>query len=341
MKRITEIFSHRKTDYLFGYDFSSIAGEFGKENLLIITDENINRLHNTALEGFRKIVVPAGEPYKTQQSVDGIIRELLKAEADKHTVLVGVGGGVITDMTGYAASIFKRGIRVALVPTSLLAMVDAAIGGKNGVNIDQYKNMVGTVYQPEIILFDYSFLQTLPKEEWVNGFAEIIKHACIKDLELFEWLEKNDLSSIMNDPALVAGLVEKNVSIKTSVVLADEFETGERKLLNFGHTLGHALENLYHLPHGNAVSIGMVAACRFSEDMNEFYSSEKERVMALLHQYQLPTQLHFDKEKVWNLMVMDKKRSRDAMNFILLKKIGMGEVHAIPLVQLKDMINSL
>ncbi len=341
MKTITNIFSHRKTDYLFGGSFEQLHGEFNPNNVFIITDENLNKEHGKRFDGYKKIILPPGETAKTQQTVDQIIAALLETEADKNTVLVGVGGGVITDLTGYAASVFKRGVRLALVPTSLLAMVDAAIGGKNGVNVGAYKNMVGTVYQPDIILFDYSFLETLPKEEWINGFAEIIKHACIKDAAMFEMLEKSMPETFMTSPSKLAALVEQNVAIKTEVVLADEFETGERKLLNFGHTIGHAIEKMYQLPHGHAVSIGMMAACNFSEEMNQFSSEEKARVRDLLLRYQLPVNLQFDKKKAWEQLVRDKKRDNDSLNFILLDKIGSGKVVPVSLVQLKDMLDAL
>jgi 3-dehydroquinate synthase len=227
---------------------------------------------------------------------------------------------------------------LALVPTSILAMVDASIGGKNGIDVGVYKNMVGTIYQPNVLLYDYDFLDTLPKEEWINGFAEIIKHACIKDAALFEYLQQEHLEKFMTDKNAIANLIEKNVAIKTTVVLNDEFEIGDRKLLNFGHTLGHAIENTYHLPHGHAVSIGMVAACTISEEMNNFYSIEKEAVIKLIEKYHLPTTLKVDTDKIWDILLMDKKRDAEKMNFILLDKIGEAKIVAIPLVQLKSLI---
>jgi 3-dehydroquinate synthase len=149
-----------------------------------------------------------------------------------------VGGGVVTDITGYAASVYMRGLKFGFVPTSVLAMVDASIGGKNGVDVGIYKNLVGLIKQPDFLLYDYSLLQTLPNDQWVNGFAEIIKHACIKDQQLFSMLENETLESFQSDKNKLAALIEKNVQIKTEVVLKDEFENGDRRLLNFGHTLG-------------------------------------------------------------------------------------------------------
>lgn len=338
MRKETFVFSQKKVDYFFDASFKEIENLFPKEKIIIITDDNVFRLHASKFEQFKVITVPAGEANKQQKTVDGIIQQLLQMQADKQSCIVGVGGGVVTDMAGYVAAIFKRGARLALVPTSILAMVDAAIGGKNGIDVGDYKNMIGTVNQPDFLLFDYSFLETLPGEEWINGFAEIIKHACIKDAGLFEYLQQNSIEIFKKDKAAIASLVEKNVNIKTTVVLKDEFETGDRKLLNFGHTLGHAIENMYQLPHGHAISIGMVAACNISEEMNNFYSSEKEKVVGLLQQYQLPVKLKIDTEKIWDVLLMDKKRDADKMNFILLNKIGDAKIVPIGLVQLKSLV---
>jgi 3-dehydroquinate synthase len=338
MKKESFVFSNKKVDCLFGVSFTELEKMFPKEKIIIITDENIFDLHGAKFKAYQTIKIPAGEAHKQQSTIDKIIQQLLSLHADKQSCIVGVGGGVVTDMAGYIASIFKRGTSLALVPTSILAMVDASIGGKNGIDVGVYKNMVGTIYQPNVLLYDYDFLDTLPKEEWINGFAEIIKHACIKDAALFEYLQQEHLEKFMTDKNAIANLIEKNVAIKTTVVLNDEFEIGDRKLLNFGHTLGHAIENTYHLPHGHAVSIGMVAACTISEEMNNFYSIEKEAVIKLIEKYHLPTTLKVDTDKIWDILLMDKKRDAEKMNFILLDKIGEAKIVAIPLVQLKSLI---
>lgn len=332
-------FSNKEVEYIFDGSFTHLPVAFQRDKLIIVTDENLYKLHADKMQGFAVIKLPAGEEFKQQRTVDDIITQLLELQADKHSILVGVGGGVVTDMAGYAASIYKRGIKLILVPTSILAMVDAAVGGKNGVDVGPFKNMVGTIYQPEQLIFDYSFLHTLPQEEWVNGFAEIIKHACIKDAAFFDFLATKTVIDFKNDPTLLAELLEKNVAIKTNVVLNDEFETGDRKLLNFGHTIGHAIENLYNLPHGHAVSIGMVAACRISEELSNFPSASTQRLIEMLQQYHLPVHLNFDKEGIWDILLMDKKRENNAMNFILLQGIGKAVVTSIPLVQLKDLID--
>lgn len=249
-----------------------------------------------------------------------------------------MGGGVVTDMAGYAASIFKRGMPLIQVPTSILGMVDAAVGGKNGVDVGAYKNMVGTIYQPEKIIFDYSLLKSLPKEEWINGFAEIIKHACIKDASMFSDLEAKDINYYLENITAASLLIETNVSIKKNIVENDETEEGDRKLLNFGHTLGHAIENAAKLKHGHAISIGMMAACHISEKVNQFTNAETIRLKNLFIQYQLPVSITLTDYNIWDVLLMDKKRNKDEMSFVVLNNIGSGTIKNIPLTQLEPLI---
>jgi 3-dehydroquinate synthase len=306
--------------------------------LVVITDENVFAAHQEKFAAYNCIVIPGGEQHKNQATVDRIVNELIVLKADRETFIAGVGGGVVTDMAGYAASVYMRGLNFGFVPTSILAMVDASIGGKNGIDVGLYKNMVGTIRQPAFILYDVSLLQSLPDAEWINGFAEIIKHACIKDAAMFDMLEQHQWQDFKNDKTLLTALIEKNITIKAGVVLNDEFEKGERKLLNFGHTIGHAIENIYQLPHGHAISIGMVAACTISAAMNGFAAASKQTVVALLHKYGLPVGLTADKEKIMEVLLMDKKRVNDAVNFILLKEIGNAVIQPIGIAQLKDIV---
>jgi len=328
-------FSQKTVNCYFDADFSGI-GELVKDNkIVIITDEHIFEQHKAKLASFPVIRFKAGEVHKNQATVDQIIRELINLGAHKDTFLIGVGGGVVTDITGYIAAIYHRGVQFGLVPTSVLAMVDASIGGKNGIDIGVYKNMVGTVNQPEFIFYDYSFLRTLPVKEWVNGFAEIIKHACIKDALLFLILERFTLHDYQADSTLIAELIEKNVTIKMQVVAGDEFERGERKLLNFGHSIGHAIENLHGISHGHAVSIGMVAACNLSVQLNGFHADDAAKIVRLLARYHLPVDVETDHEKAFEVLKMDKKRKGDGINFVLLKKIGSAEIKFISLDSLE------
>ena len=339
MNKLQYKFSGKTTTYYLDADFSYLEKLVDKAHSVIITDEHIFSKHQKRFGGWNTIVINAGEQFKVQETVDNIIEQLIEFGADRKTFLVGVGGGVVTDLTGYVAAIYMRGLSVGFVPTSILAMVDASIGGKNGIDVGVFKNLVGTIRQPAFLLYDYSLLKTLPKEEWVNGFAEIIKHAAIKDASLFRELEKNKLTLYQKDKAALAKLIRRNVAIKSAVVEKDEFEHGERQLLNFGHTLGHAIENLYELSHGQAISIGMVAAAMISEEFTPF--KETDRVISTLKKYGLPTLAEFDRKEVMAVLRMDKKKVKDSMNYILLNKIGQGIVKVIPINELDKLLQSI
>ena len=339
MKKQQYKFSGRAATYYFDADFSYLEKLTDKDRAVLITDENIFRAHQKRFRNWKTIVLPPGESCKVQATVDSLVEQLIELGADRKTFLIGVGGGVVTDITGYVAAIYMRGLSFGFVPTSILAMVDASIGRKNGIDVGLYKNLVGTIRQPEFLLYDLSLLRSLPKDEWINGFAEIIKHACIKDATLFRELEQKKLTFYQKDKTALARLIRKNAAIKSSVVGKDEFEQGERRLLNFGHTLGHAIENLYELSHGQAISIGMVAASMISEEFTPF--KDTDRVIAVLKQYGLPTLAEFDPKEVMSVLRMDKKKVRDSMNYVLLNKIGQGVVKTIPLVQLEKLIQSI
>lgn len=331
-------FKHKEVSLVFNADLITALAFYPQEKIIILSDENVFEHHKNIIEKFTHIIIPAGEKIKTQATVDDIIQQLLKMAADKNTILVGMGGGVVTDIAGYVASIYKRGMPLLQVPTSILGMVDAAVGGKNGVDVGAYKNMVGTIYQPEKIIFDYSLLKSLPEKEWLNGFAEIIKHACIKDAEMFTTIEAHDILYYMQNLTATAKLIKANVSIKKEIVVNDETEEGERKLLNFGHTLGHAIEHAAKLKHGHAISIGMMAACHISEKINDFTKQETERLAKILKQYQLPVSLPLKDYNIWEILLMDKKRNKDEMSFIVLNKIGKATIKNIPLTQLNKLI---
>jgi 3-dehydroquinate synthase len=327
-------FGSSAVDYYFEGSFAHLKKLADPNKVILITDENIFAAHTKKFKNWNSIVLKPGEEFKIQSTVDSIIDQLLEFEADRNSILVGIGGGVITDLTGYVASVYMRGISVGFMPTSLLAMVDASIGGKNGIDVGVYKNMVGTIRQPSFILYDPSFLETLPDKEWRNGFAEIIKHASIKDAPMFRQLEQLSLAGYKKKRKLTSQLVQRNALLKTRVVQQDEFEKGDRKLLNFGHTLGHALENQYELSHGEAISIGMTYASILSEKLTGFKYAT--RISSVLEQYELPTLAQFDKEKVIRVLKMDKKKIGKGINFILLEKIGKAIIREISIEQLYE-----
>lgn len=337
MKKLTYKFSNSSVDYYLDSRISDLKKVADPKATVLVTDENIYEAHPKLFSNWNTIVLQPGEEHKVQSTADEVIEELIEAQAGRTTTLVGIGGGVITDITGYVASVYMRGLRFGFIPTSLLALVDAAIGGKNGIDVGVYKNMVGTIRQPAFIFHDLRLLGSLPEKEWENGFAEIIKHACIRDQTMFRILENNNPESFRRKKQLLRDIVERNTLLKTKIVQRDEFEKAERRLLNFGHTLGHALENQYELMHGHAVSIGMGFACRVSEKIQGF--KQTDRVAKLLDQYRLPFNAAFDKQKAFEVLKMDKKRVRKEINYVLLNKIGQAIVRPIPLTRLEKMIN--
>lgn len=309
------------------------------ERAIFITDENIFALHSSKFRNKRLIVIKAGEKYKTQSSVNTIIKQLINHKVDKSCTLVAVGGGVVTDLVGFVATTYMRGIPFGFVPTTLLCMVDAAIGGKNGINFGLYKNFIGTIQQPQFIINDISFLSTLPQVEWQNGFAEIIKHACIKSATMFKNLQQHNINFYKKNKTALQQLIQQNIDIKMAVVKKDVNEKGDRKLLNFGHTLGHAIENLYKLPHGYAVTIGMCFASKLSSNINQF--NDGQTIEQLITQYQLPTTLKFNKSKVLDIMQLDKKVLNEQMQFIVLTKIGNAKIEVINIELLNQILREL
>jgi 3-dehydroquinate synthase len=339
MNRTAYRFTNGLVQYYFNADFSHLGKIVDKEQAILITDEHVLSKHRSKINSWRRIIIPPGEIHKNQPVADSIIQELIRQGADRQTVLVGLGGGVVTDLTGYVASIYMRGLKFGFVPSSLLAMVDASIGGKNGVDVGMYKNLVGTIRQPEFLLFDPALLKSLPLTEWRNGFAEIIKHGAIRDSRLFRELESKSLNTYRKDPAALSRLIRRNAGLKSAIVQQDEFEQGDRRQLNFGHTLGHAVENLYGIPHGRAIAIGMVMASRLSEQYTGFTGTA--RIIQVLKRYGLPTSLTFDPGKISALLRMDKKKNRDSVSFVLLTRIGKATIRHIPFTELDERIRNL
>src|SRR5690349_18982535 len=207
MDQKTFRFSTSSVNYFFQAGMAHLKSIVDQKNTIILTDENVFEGHTKKFKNWNTIVLKPGEEFKVQETVDSVIEQLIDMGADRQTTLVGVGGGVITDLSGYVASIYMRGINFGFIPTTLLSLVDASIGGKNGIDVGVYKNMVGAIRQPSFILQDLQFLNTLPRQEWQNGFAEIIKHACIKDASMFRNLELNDLEHYIKKKKETSNLI--------------------------------------------------------------------------------------------------------------------------------------
>jgi 3-dehydroquinate synthase len=332
----TVTFPSGTVHYHFQSSFEELWSRYDKEQTVLITDEYIAKLYAKMLKGYKLLVIPAGEHSKNTDTLKFLAKELLRMEATRKTMLVGIGGGVVTDIVGMLGSVYMRGVPFGFVPTTVVGMVDAAVGGKNGINIGLNKNILGTIAQPRFILYDPAFLDTLPDDEWSNGFAEIIKYACIFDAEMFSHLQDNNISYYRDhsDDAL-QGLIQKCVAWKNKTVVEDEKETGIRKLLNFGHTAAHAIENLYEIPHGKAVGIGMVIAGRVSCQVAGLEYKVVKDLEDMLGRYHLPVRLKIDAKKAMEILRMDKKRHDEMIDYIVLEKIGRAAIHSLPLTAIE------
>jgi 3-dehydroquinate synthase len=295
----------------------------------VISDHNVAKHFAAALlesleaAGFQAtlITVPAGEESKTMGSAESICQQMIAAGLDRSSFVVALGGGMIGDLAGFVAAIYHRGVPCVQMPTTLLAQVDSSIGGKTAINTTAGKNLIGAWHQPALVISDVDTLATLPPRQLRQGFAEIIKHAVIRDAEMFDLLQRYD-------PAEVEALIRRNIEIKASIVAADERETsGERALLNFGHTIGHAIERAGQYRdflHGEAVSLGMVAAAEISVRKVELSEDERDRIVRTLEVFKLPTRLPsgFPKEEILKAIRFDKKFTAGQVRFVVVPKLG-------------------
>lgn len=303
-----------------------------RETCAIISDSNVAPLfgdrikRNLESADFQPtfVTIPAGEQWKTIEQAGAICDQMIAAGLDRQSFVIGLGGGVIGDISGFVAAIFHRGIPHVQVPTTLLAMVDSSIGGKTGVNTSAGKNLIGVVHHPVLVIDDVDLLKTLPPRELNQGFAEIIKHAIIADAEMFSQLENESAS----DALALQPLIRRNIEIKARIVARDEFDrTGERALLNFGHTIGHAIERAggYHtFLHGEAVSLGIVAACAVSVRRVGLPQDQRDAIVDLLKKFELPTRLptNFPRKEIFEALKFDKKFKRGEIRFVVAPKIG-------------------
>jgi 3-dehydroquinate synthase len=303
---------------------------------ILVTDEHVGPLYRDRFPQGDVITIGCGERHKTLETLAVIYDRLIAAEADRSTFVVGVGGGIVGDITGFAASTYMRGLRFGFVASSLLAQVDATVGGKNGVNFKGYKNMVGVFNQPEFVIADIAMLETLPPAEIACGLAEIVKHACIADPAYFDYIESHCDDIAARDKDVMLHLVHQSVVIKSGVVNRDEREAGERRKLNFGHTFGHAIEKTLGISHGAAVSAGMMLAAELSARKGLLSDNDLDRIKKLLLRLHLPVALDFDPAAVLDALKKDKKRERDKIRFVLLNGLGQAVVEPMAVEALGD-----
>jgi 3-dehydroquinate synthase len=319
------------------------------QKIAIITDENVDKYYGgkirTNLEslGFSavKYVFPSGESSKTLNTFGEILGFLAENGLTRTDAVLALGGGVTGDIAGFAAASYMRGIDLFQCPTSLLAMVDSSVGGKTAVDLPQGKNLAGAFYQPKAVFCDTFTLQSLPTENFRDGLGEVIKYGAIKNPKILEILEKSDVDDILHDPQ---DIIAACVKIKRDIVEADELDNGERALLNFGHTIGHAIEKLSGfggLSHGIAVANGMVIITKLSEKMGLTERGTAERIESLNKKYGLNRDTHFSKEEIASAAAVDKKRGGSDISLVFCKEAGVSFVHKMPFSEFKNELIAL
>lgn len=328
------------TDIAVGESLSSGIRELDPAPILLV-DENVLYEHNDIFNPYPWVTVPSGERYKTLQTVENIYRELVKLEVDRSSLLVGVGGGLATDVAGFVASTYLREVKFGFISTTLLGQVDASIGGKNGVNLDGYKNMIGTIRQPSFVWCDLSLLKTLSRKEYISGIAEVIKYGAILDVGFLHYLKDNMSGLLSLDNNVLKKIVTTSAAAKADIVQKDEKESGIRRILNFGHTIGHAIEREKKVLHGEAVATGMVMAARLSHTMNLLSASDVDLIRDLVSEAGLPAAMDLDPNVIFQNIRKDKKKRGDNIHFVLLEGLGKAVVKTIHLKDLKNILHDL
>ena len=321
---------------------AAVIGEtFSPSRIHIVSDSTVAPLSLQKLEQqftlpVTHTVIPAGEEHKRLATVEGIYHDLLANGMTRKDLIVALGGGVVGDITGFAAATFLRGVSLCQIPTTLLAQVDSSVGGKTGVDMPEGKNLVGAFYQPRLVLIDPSVLTTLPEQTFADGMAEVVKYGYISNRDILDMVSAPDYKQN------IESIICECVRIKRDVVTIDEHDTGLRMILNFGHTIGHAAEklgNYVDLTHGQAVAVGMVAAMRLSAFLgNEDLTG---RLIEILKHIGLPTELKYDREDIYRSLLSDKKKFGATVNFILVREPGRAEITPIDAKKLHEYVLKL
>lgn len=312
------------------------------KKIAIITDKTIHSIYGNQFPKSDIIIeIPEGENNKVLHTLEFIFEKMVAAEFDRTSFILGIGGGIVCDVSGFAASTFMRGIDFGFVSTTLLSQVDASVGGKNGVNFQGFKNMIGTFCLPKFVICELQMLKSLPLSELLSGMAEVVKHGAIADSQLLDFIEKYPEKVLEYNAEALERFVYDSVVIKSSIVNKDAKEGGARRLFNFGHTFGHAIEKNTKMPHGYAVSIGMVIAAKISNARGLLSNSETERLTKCLSTLGLPTSCEIEPKSLFEALKRDKKREGDGIHFVLLKSLGEACVEKLSLTELEQIIHDL
>lgn len=311
-----------------------------KSRVIVITDVNIDRLYPDLVHRYDHIIIGSGEAIKSLQTIEMIYSRLMAMGADRSTFLLGIGGGIVTDITGFVAATYMRGVEFGFVSTSLLGQVDASVGGKNGVNVGGYKNMVGTFLQPRFVVSDVEMLRTLPRREFRAGMAEAVKSAIVGDAELFEYIERYADDKLYTDVEALQNIVSRSVAVKSAIVAEDEREAGRRRVLNLGHTIAHAIEKSTHeLNHGEAVAVGLSMIAHASAKLGMMLEGDAERVDALLAKLGFELELPVSLTNVLREVRYDKKKRDNILRVVLPESIGCCKVVDMPFDEFEELFS--
>jgi 3-dehydroquinate synthase len=335
---------HAKTghcDVMTGGHLADVSNWINNCRLAVITDKNVSHFYRDSFPEGQLIEIEPGEKSKTLETVHYIYEQLLDSEIDRKDYILGIGGGVVCDLAGFVASTYLRGVRFGFVASTLLAQVDASIGGKNGVDFKSFKNIVGVIKQPEFVICDLNMLKTLDRKEFIGGIAEVIKYGAIMDKGLFDYCANHSREILDMDLSVIDELVFRSASNKVKLVEIDEFETGERTKLNFGHTFAHALEKIKNLTHGEAVAIGMNIAGAIS--VREGLLTEKEalQLKSVIKYMGLPISMDIDPVELFHAIRKDKKKRGDKIGLVLLEELGRSVIKYMDMDRLKLILDDL
>lgn len=307
--------------------------------VVVVSDTNIDRHYHSLIESYDHVLIGLGEASKTLLTLDAIYRRFIELGVDRSCFVLAIGGGIVTDVAGFAASTFMRGLEFGFISTSLLGQVDASVGGKNGVNVEGYKNMVGTFTQPKFVICDVDLLRTLSPREFRTGLAEIIKAAVIADAELFEMLEQADFSTLQRDSDTLREMVYRAIKVKADIVERDERESGDRRLLNLGHTLAHAIEkSSSKFNHGEAVAVGLAMIAEVAANRDMLAVADKERIVALLERAGFALEPPVEVRTLLKAVKRDKKAEGDSIHVVFPLGVGNCCVEKMPLEEFKALV---
>lgn len=324
-----------------GAKLHDIKSWISSSRFVIITDRNVSHFYKDSFPEGPLIEIEPGEKSKTLDTAQSVYGQLLDSGLDRKDFILAVGGGVVCDLAGFVASTYLRGLRFGFVASSLLAQVDAAIGGKNGVDFRGFKNIIGVIKQPEFVLCDPDLLKTLDRKEFIGGLSEVIKYGAIMDYDFFTYCEDHIRDILSMDTGIMHEVVFRSAGNKVKLVEQDEFESGERMKLNFGHTFAHALEAVTGITHGEAVAIGMNMAAEISVKEKLLQEKDAARLKLLIMEAGLPVSADVDPQKLIQAIGKDKKKRGSSVGLILLEELGKSVIHYMDMDRLSNVINDL